>query len=193
MRSDSVIVPKKSRNLKSWAPRPLTPHIHVGNDTKSHANQRAMNHHVWLRVVSTKRSYIINLIVCYGQMHRQGFAQNHMKKKAFKLYHWLINNLNLVFLSPSPPPLKKRVGTWESLLTRQYQKKKKKKKGTRLVNTHCEFQHILYPSAFFKTSAAEFYARCWKVLKEKFSCPTCSKEVRGMIHKSKGKVECDKF
>lgn len=47
----------------------------------------------------------------------------------------------------------------------------KKKKETKLVNTHCELQHILYPSAFFKTSAAEFYAHCWKVLKEKLSCP----------------------
>lgn len=146
---------------------------------------------LWL-VVSTNRSYVLLWSFCYGQIHRQYFAQNHMKKKAFELYHWLINDLDLIFLSPSPPPLKKKVGTWESLLTRQYQRRKKKG-GTRLVNTHCEFQHILYPSAFFKTSAAEFYARCWKVLKGKFSCPTCSKEVGGTIHKSKGKVERDKL
>lgn len=43
---------------------------------------------------------------------------------------------------------------------RKAKKKKKNKKETKLVNTHCELQHILYPSAFFKTSAVEFYAHC---------------------------------
>lgn len=35
-------------------------------------------------------------------MYRQYFAQKYMKK-AFPFYYWLINNLDLVYLSPFNP------------------------------------------------------------------------------------------
>lgn len=137
-------------------------------DTKTHVIRVPWIYHVGAGNFHQPKLFI-NLFCC-SQINRKCFTKNYKrKKKAFKLYHWLLNISRCFLLIPrSSPPLKGKVGTWESLLTRQYQRKQK---GIRLVNTHCELQHILYPSAFFKNSAAEFYARCWKVLKEKFSCP----------------------
>lgn len=150
MRSDSIALPKSRGQREGWHRQPRQPAFTHGHCGTNHAGQSAASRQGGLTAGNLhQQKLLMRLIFLFREKGTGSVAQNYMKNKAFKLLALLITWTGLpIPLLPHPEE------SWHLGVTfhKRYQSKQE---GTRLVNTHCARQHMLYPSAFFKPSAAE--------------------------------------